>query len=399
MEWLTENKKPFIEVAYFNRCKYGNRIAGDVFVSHRREEDDHTVCVLADGLGSGVKAGVLATLTSTMAMKFVSSDMDIKQAAEIITSTLPICSVRKIGYSTFTIADIRPDGVVHMIEYDNPKFVLIRNSKLIQLDKTEIKFNSKSNVPATLYYSTFKAQENEKLIIVSDGVTQAGMGGLETPLGWGDDGLKDYVLEICQEDNNLSARSMSRRIVDRAMLYDNSRCHDDTTCAVINFRRPRRTLVLTGPPFDQELDSQLAETLDKYKGRKLICGGTTANIVARELNREIEVDLSLMSDDVPPASRMDGIDLVTEGTITLNKTLRLLEKGDFLESSRPDAAEQLARFLLDSDIIEFMVGTRINNAHQNPNLPVELDIRRNLIRQLVKVLKIKYMKQSIYKLI
>lgn len=399
MEWLSDNKKPFIEVAYYNRCKYGNRIAGDVFVSHRREEDDHTVCVLADGLGSGVKAGVLATLTATMAMKFVSSDMDIKQAAEIITSTLPVCSVRKIGYSTFTIADIRPDGVVHMIEYDNPKFVLIRGNRLVELDKTEIKFNSKSNVPGRLYYSTFKAQENEKLIIVSDGVTQAGMGGHNTPLGWGDDALKNYVLEVCKEEKDISARKLCRKVVDQAVMIDNSRCHDDTTCAVINFRKPRRTLVVTGPPFDQELDRQLVETLEKYKGRKLICGGTTANIVARELNREIDVDLSLMSDDVPPASRMKGIDLVTEGTITLNKALRLLEKDDFFESSRPDAAEQLARYLLDSDIIDFMVGTRINNAHQNPNLPVELDIRRNLIRQLVKVLKIKYMKQSNYKLI
>ncbi len=399
MEWLSDNKKPFIEVDFYNKCKYGHRIAGDVFLSQRNPEDDHTVCVLADGLGSGVKAGVLASLTATMAMKFVSNNMDIRKAAEVITSTLPICSVRKIGYSTFTIADIRPDGIVHMMEYDNPKFVLIRDGRCVELDRTERKFNSKHGLPTKLYYSSFKVKQNERLVMVSDGVTQSGMGGDETPLGWGDNGLKEFAMSVCADDKDISARDLSRQIVYKAMQYDNNRSHDDTTCAVVNFRKPRKTLVLTGPPFDETLDKQLAEMLDKYKGGKLICGGTTANIVARELKREIDVDLSLMSDDVPPASRMQGIDLVTEGTITLNKVLRLLEKEYFTESRKPDAAEKLTRFLIESDIIEFLVGTRINNAHQNPNLPVELDIRRNLIRQLVKVLNEKYLKQASYKLI
>ncbi len=398
MEWLTENKKPFIEVDYYQNCKHGNRIAGDVFISNRNPADNHIVCVLADGLGSGVKAGVLATLTATMAMKFVSSNMDIKQAAEIITSTLPVCSVRKIGYSTFTIADIRPDGTVNMVEYDNPNYVLVRDGRIIEPEKTEIKFDSKKELPSKLYYSSFRPKEHEQLVMVSDGVTQAGMGQYETPLGWGDGGFREYVLDQCRA-NEINARDLSRVIVNRALQYDYSHAHDDATCAVVNFRKPRKTLVLTGPPFNEGLDKQLIEMLNKFKGRKVICGGTTANIIARELNREIEVDLSMMSDDVPPASRIKGIDLVTEGTITLNKTLRLLEQDYFIESRKPDPAETLARFLIDSDIIEFVVGTRINNAHQNPNLPVELDIRRNLIRQLVKVLNSKYLKQAVYKLI
>ncbi len=398
MEWLVDNKKPFIEVGHYQQCKYGYRTPGDIFVSHRGE-DGHIVCVLADGLGSGVKAGVLATLTATMAMKFVSSNVDIKKAAEIITSTLPVCSVRKIGYSTFTIADIRTDGVVNMIEYDNPPFVLVNGNRCVELQKTEIVFDSKAELSRKLYFSSFKAQERERLVLVSDGVTQAGMGRSDTPLGWGDTGLRELVEKACAENTDISARQLSRMVVDRAVKCDTDHPHDDTTCAVINFRRPRKTIVMTGPPYQQEVDGHMAQMLDKYKGRKIICGGTTANIVARELGRQIEVDLSLMSDDVPPASRISGVDLVTEGTITLNKVLKLLEDDKFTEKRKEDAADCLAKYLLESDIIEFIVGTRINNAHQNPNLPVELDIRRNLIKQLVNVLKDKYLKLASYKLI
>ena len=398
MEWLVDNKKPFIEVGSFQHCKYGHRMPGDIFLSHRGE-DGHIVCVLADGLGSGVKAGVLATLTATMAMKFVSDNVDIKKAAEIITSTLPVCSVRKIGYSTFTIADIRPDGTVTMIEYDNPPFILLNGARCVELEKKEIIFDSKSEISRKLYYSSFKAKERERLIFVSDGVTQAGMGKSDTPLGWGDKGYKELAKEICAENADISARELSKQIVEKAAKYDINHPHDDTTCAVINFRKPRKTLVLTGPPYVPEVDKQLAEILDNYKGTKLICGGTTANIIARELNKEIEVDLSLMGDDVPPASRMAGVDLVTEGTMTLNKVLKLLEEDGFQEKRKPDAADCLAKYLLESDIIDFVVGTRINNAHQNPNLPVELDIRRNLIKRLVNVLKQKYLKLANYKLI
>ena len=398
MEWLVDNKKPFIEVGYYQKCKHGYRTPGDIFVSHRGE-DGHIVCVLADGLGSGVKAGVLATLTATMAMKFVSSNVDIKKAAEIITSTLPVCSVRKIGYSTFTIADIRPDGIVNMIEYDNPPFVLINDKRCVELEKTEIVFDSKNQLARKLYFSSFKPRQRERLVLVSDGITQAGMGKMNTPLGWGDIGLRDLVEHACADNAGISARELSRLLVDRAVKYDTNLPHDDTTCAVINFRKPRKTLVLTGPPYVPEVDKHLAEMLDNYKGRKLICGGTTANIVARELGREIEVDLSLMGHDVPPASRIPGVDLVTEGTITLNKVLKMLKDDKFTDKRKQDAADCLAKYLLESDIIEFVVGTRINNAHQNPNLPVELDIRRNLIKQLVNVLKDKYLKLASYKLI
>jgi len=182
--------------------------------------------------------------------------------------------------------------------------------------------------------------------------------------------------------------------VERAFRNDRNTAHDDMSCAVINFRRPRRALVVTGPPFNPEHDAQMARMVTDFSGTRIICGGTTANIIARELCRQITVDLHNLDPVIPPPSRMQGIDLITEGTITLSRAAEMLERGQAPESLKPNPAVQLARMLLDSDIIEFVVGTKINDAHQDPSLPVELDIRRNLVRRIVRLLNEKHMKSA-----
>ena len=130
-----KTERVFVEVDFSQENKAGQAAAGDVFLSQRDKDDDRIVCILADGLGSGIKANVLATLTATMAMKYVTSDIDPQKAAEIIMATLPVCSTRKIGYSTFTIIDILPDRQVKIIEYDNPPYMLISGGKQVEVEK------------------------------------------------------------------------------------------------------------------------------------------------------------------------------------------------------------------------------------------------------------------------
>jgi hypothetical protein len=98
---------------------------------------------------------------------------------------------------------------------------------------------------------------------------------------------------------------------------------------------------------------------------------------------------------VPPLARMEGFDLVTEGTLTLGEVLRLLEEGFAPEEMKSNAAVRLATMLLDSDIVRFAVGTRINEAHQDPNIPVELDLRRNIVKRIANLLETKHMKRAI----
>lgn len=385
---------PFIEVDFARQSKTGQGAPGDIFISNRLADEGRIVCVLADGLGSGIKANVLATLTATMAMKYVCSDMDIRKAAQVIMATLPVCSQRKIGYSTFTIVDIRSDGGICVVEHDNPPYVLLQGARFETVEKKRFEIETANLGRRQLAYSRFQAQQGSRLIIYSDGISQSGMGSEQMPLGWTDRNVVSFLTERVHRYPDISARQLSREAVTQALGNDRYAAKDDISCAVINFRNPRKLLVMTGPPIDKAKDKTMAAMIKDYAGRTAICGGTTANIVARELGRDVKVDLSHFDPAVPPLSKLDGVDLVTEGTLTMSKAAELLEKGKEPEKLRTNAAVKLVDAFLQSDIIEFVVGTKINEAHQDPNLPVELDIRRNLIRNIVRMLNEKYMKQA-----
>lgn len=389
-----KTNKPFIEVDFAQHRKEGQGAAGDVFLSHRVAEEDRIVCVLADGLGSGIKANVLATLTGTMAMKYISSDMDIRNAAKVIMQTLPVCSRRKIGYSTFTIVDIRSDGQVRIVEYDNPPYLLMTDCESCDVEKKHFMIDTVHLGTRRLSYSQFPAAKGVRLVIYTDGISQSGMGSERLPLGWTDHSASSFIKGRIRTIPTISSRRLSREVVYEALRHDQYCAKDDISCAVINFRDPRKLLVMTGPPIDPGNDRIMASMLDTYEGKTVICGGTTANIIARELKKSVDVDLKYIDPKVPPVSRIEGVDLVTEGTLTMSHAAELLEKGYEPELMPLNAAVKLVHHFLDSDVIHFVVGTKINQAHQDPRLPVGLDIRRNLIRHIVRMLNEKYMKQA-----
>ncbi len=387
-------EESFVEIDYCQRAKHGQLISGDVFLSEKVKQEGRIVSVLSDGLGSGVKASVLATMTATMALKFTASAMDIQRSAEIIMDTLPICSARKISYSTFTVIDMATTGQTRIIEHGNPPFLLIRPGEEVRIEKTELR-------PArwqdrVISFSTIDVQREDRIIFFSDGITQAGMGEYRTPLGWGLQNVDKFVREKIDRHPHMSARELSRILVSKAEEVDGLTAKDDITCGVVYFRSPRQLLVMTGAPFNRAHDNDLAKMAERTPGRKVICGGTTANIISRLLNREIQIDMRQALDpNVPPAAKMQGFDLVTEGTLTLGAVLRLLEQESAPEEMRSNAAVRLANLLLDSDIVKFAVGTRINEAHQDPNIPVELDLRRNIVKRIAELLESKHMKRVI----
>ncbi len=384
----------FIEVDSYQRVKHGHLISGDVFLSEKVKQEDRIVTVLSDGLGSGVKASVLATMTATMALKFTASTLDIRKSAEIIMDTLPICSVRQISYSTFTIVDMAADGATRIIEHGNPPFLLVRPSGELSVQKTSVR--PKRWQDRVISFSDFDVQREDRIIFFSDGITQAGTGEFRTPLGWGLQSVDKFVREQIQHKPFISARELSRLLVEQAEEVDGLTARDDITCGVVYFRSPRQLLVMTGAPFNRDHDYDLAKMADRTPGRKVICGGTTANIISRLLNREIQIDMKQPLDPkVPPSAHMEGFELVTEGTLTLGEVLRLLEEGFTPEDMRSNAAVRLATMLLDSDIVKFAVGTRINDAHQDPNIPVELDLRRNIIKRIAHLLESKHMKKIV----
>jgi hypothetical protein len=382
----------FIEVDFFQRAKHGQLISGDVFLSEKVKQEGRIVSVLSDGLGSGVKASVLATMTATMALKFTASAMDMRRSAEIIMDTLPICSVRKISYSTFTVVDMASTGETRIIEHGNPPLLLIRPKGELVISKTDVR--PKRWQDRVISFSSFDVQREDRIIFFSDGITQAGMGEFHTPLGWGLQNVEKFVRQQINWDPYISARELSRLLVTKAEEIDGLSAKDDITCGVVYFRSPRKLLVMTGAPFNRAHDHDLARMAERTSGRKVICGGTTANIISRLLGRKIEIDMRQQLDPkVPPSARMEGFDLVTEGTLTLGVVLQLLEEGFAPEDMKSNAAVRLARMLLDSDIVKFAVGTRINEAHQDPNIPVALDLRRNIVKRIAELLESKHMKR------
>lgn len=380
----------FKEVEFYQVRKATENACGDAFLSHRDRESGRVISVLSDGLGSGMKACILASMTAKMALKFAQSELDMIRSAEIMMDVLPICAVRKIGYATYTVVDCRDNRTIRIIEQGNPRFICIRNGKVIDLPCEEL--GSRHQDYRTLRLTVYEPRPEDRLIFFSDGVTEAGMGTSFYKLGWRRSGVVGFVQHLLAGKPDISARDLVRRIVCEALNKEpGRRAGDDTTCAAVYMRKPRRTLVLSGPPYAAARDQEFARLVETFDGRKIICGGTSAEIIARELSRPLRTPLLRGQSPFPPVSLMEGVDLVTEGILTLTEVQRILESGNLPMES--NAATQLVELLRESDVIEFVVGTRINDAHQDPSLPVDLEIRRNLLKRIKQVLEENYLKE------
>jgi hypothetical protein len=268
--------------------------------------------------------------------------------------------------------------------------VLMRGQTALPLERVDITLDNWKD--RTIRYSEFDVQLDDRIVCASDGVSQSGLGRKGLPLGWGSDNFVRFLSQQVGQEPEISSQELARKVVAEALVNDGGAAKDDITCGVVYYRHPRRLLVITGPPFSKERDEELAEMAASFPGRKAICGGTTANIISRLLNRPVHACLTNLDPEIPPSAVMEGVDLITEGTMTLARVAEMLERGS-QESWPANAARDLMALMLQSDVVEFVVGTRINEAHQDPNVPVELDLRRNIIRRIVGLLESKYLKE------
>lgn len=380
-----------IDLGYSQRCKYGENICGDAFKFQKNDDGGRVVAVLSDGLGSGVKANILASMTATMALKFASESSDrILHAADIMMDALPICQVRKISYATFTIVNIDMRGDARIIEMGNPGFLLLRKGSVLDVPFQEMESEKWQDRRMKVY--DFSLETTDRLVFFSDGISQAGMGTRAYPLGWRRQGCGEYVQRRVADRPDISSHELSEDIIRQARLKEpNGVNNDDMTCVGLYFRHPRKMLLFTGPPYDGKRDAECAEVIANYEGTKVISGGTSAEIISRILGRKLKMDLKNLHPEMPPMSTMDGIDLVTEGIFTLTKTAQYLEKYDGVHHDNP--AGKLVDLMLQNDIIEILVGTRINEAHQDPRLPQDLELRRNIIKRIASTLEANFLKR------
>lgn len=380
----------FIDIDCTQVKKYNQNAYGDYFVSKRYPDEAKLIAVLSDGLGSGIKANILSCMTATMLLKFIEGDqIPISKAAEIIMNSLPVCKVRRISYSTFSAIEVDDDGNAKIVEEGNPEFIWMRGTEVIQPEFKSVPSKTFKNRCLKVY--KMKLKLGDRLIACSDGVTQAGLGGGRLKLGLRREGLIVLLQDKLKENPNISSTELSQYIVNQARNIETDRLpKDDISCSVIYFREPRESLVFTGPPFHQQKDAEYAKMFADFNGKKAIAGGTTANLISRELNCPITMDTKISIGKLPSCSYMDGVDLVTEGILTLTKTQEYLENG---VEDVENAAGKLVKFLLDSDCILFMVGAKLNQAHYDPALPIEIEIRKNIIKKMANVLQDKYFKK------
>lgn len=383
-----------VEIDVQQKRPKGEIACGDVFQSNIIREEGRTILVLSDGIGHGIKASVLATLTATMALKYTKLHTKPEVAARIIMNALPKSSDGKENYATFTIIEYESDGNVRIINYDNPPLLIIRNGKVFQAKEYNLKIRGEENLGKLLRCREFTAQKEDRIVFMSDGVPQSGLGNKRFPMGWGMEKIEGFALSQINRMPDISATKLARKIINQASMNDSFSVKDDTTCGVIYFREPRNFMLITGPPFYKIKDFDFVGRIQGFKGKKIICGGTTAEIIARELNLKVEIQHGHKNiDSLPPSAQMEGFDMVTEGILTLGKVEEILENYNSDTQLNDTPPEEVVKLLLQHDIIDIIVGTRINWAHQDPEQPLELELRKFVIRRIVKILVHKFFKK------
>lgn len=386
-------EKFFVEVDCQQKNHYKERICGDVFLSQKVKEEDRIIVILSDGMGHGVKASVLGTLTATMAMKFTKEHKEPEKTAEIIMKTLPECSERKMNYSTFTIIDIEFNGKTTILEYDNPECIIIRDRKIFKTEEKILTFNNSNNSNKNLRVTSFTPKKGDRIIFSSDGIPQSGLGTPTFPFGWGNENVSKFAIDIIKQYPQISAHQLANRILNMAYRHDGFQSKDDTSCGIIYFREPRTLLICTGPPFEEQNDPVMAKAVGDFNGKKIIMGATTGDIIARELNLSINNGDKFDDPELPPISIIEKIDLYTEGILTLYKVEKILKAYHNNYNLGKGPADEVVKLILESDEIQIIIGTRINFAHQDPNLPVELEIRRTVVNRIARLLEEKFLKK------
>ncbi len=359
--------------------KRGEELCGDSIVTTRG--DNSVTVAVSDGLGSGVKANILATLTTCIAMHMLKNNLPLDEVVQTLSETLPLCQVRKLAYSTFAIAQFFTEGYARVVEFDAPSTVLLRQRRTQPIAYEDRLIDNK-----TIHESVLNLETGDWVVFVSDGVLNAGIGGVY-PLGWGWEQVTRFLEEQTHPD--LSAQDMADKVADAVNELYAGAPGDDVSVVVIKVRHKLFATVLTGPPATRNADEPLVARFIKRPGRHAVCGGTTAKIVARYVGQPLDVDLTTMTSDVPPIARMEGMDLVSEGILTLTRLSEMLQSGTQKKDVmfRRDGASELMRTLLDVDSVHFLVGQAVNPAHQNPGLPNHLGIRLAVVREIADELR------------
>lgn len=363
----------------------GEQLCGD-HVDIVEKNENSSVIVLADGLGSGVKASILSTLTSKIISTMMAADLSLEDCVETIAATLPICSVRGVAYSTFTIIHLVNNTDAEVIQYDNPQVIMLRGGVNYDYPKTEMTLGGKK-----IFKSMIRLCEDDVFVAMSDGCPHAGLGRTYN-FGWKREEIIGFV--EASAAGGYTAKTLATMLVDECNRLYGGKPGDDATACVIKIRKREPMNLLFGPPSNRDDCNRMMALFFSKEGKHIVCGGTTSSIAAKYLGKTVKASLNFERSDIPPIAEIEGVDLVTEGVITINRVLEYAK--DHLDSDSAyehwsfarDGASLISRMLFEEATdINFFVGRAINPAHQNPELPINFSIKMNLVEELSDCLR------------
>lgn len=370
------------EIGYMSINHYGEQLCGD----HVEivENDDSSIIVLADGLGSGVKASILSTLTSKIISTMLAAGLDIRDAVETIAATLPICSERKSAFSTFTIIRLVDNMHADIIQYENPSVIMLRNGVHYEFPLTTMTIGEK-----TIYRSTVELADGDIFVAMSDGILYASEDGVLNN-DWSRDKLIEFLEPLSRAE--LTAKLLTSIIIEETNKLYGGKPFDDATACVIKIRQRQTVNIAIGPPEDMSDNHRMMALFFAKEGKHVVCGGTTAKIAAEYLGVPVQTNLTSPDPDIPPTSVIEGVDLTTEGIITVDKILSYAI--DYVKDNRSfeqwcykkDGASLAARLLFeDATDINMFIGHAANPAHNE--MPINFNVKMQILKKLSKRLK------------
>lgn len=370
------------DIGYLSINHFGEQLCGDhVDIV---ENDNSTIIVLADGLGSGVKASILSTLTSKIISTMLAAGLDIRDAVETIADTLPICSERNSAFSTFTIIRLVNNDRADIIQYENPNVVLLRDGK-----NYEIPLNIMHIGEKTIYHSGFSLRDGDTFVAMSDGVLYASDTGVMNE-SWSRDALISYIEPLW--DAGFTAKTLTSIILDETNRLYGGKPFDDATVCVVKIRQRQPMNIAIGPPKSRDDNHRMMALFFAKEGKHIVCGGTTASIAAEYLHETVKVNYLSPDPEIPPTSAINGVDLVTEGIITIDRILQyaknyLKDNDSFKQwSYKKDGASLAARLLFEEATdINMFIGRAENPAHSD--LPINFNVKISIVDQLADCLK------------
>ncbi len=373
------------DIGFKSVNKKGEQLCGD-HIEIVDQNENSLVLVLADGLGSGVKACILSTLTSKIISTMIANNLSVEECVSTIAATLPVCEKRGVAYSTFTIIRITNNSEAEIIQYDNPHVIMLRGGENFEYPRTSMEIGGK-----TIYKSKLQLEKNDVFIAMSDGAIYAGV-GKALNFGWQRDSIIDFM--VGNYDKKMSAKGISQLLLDECNDLYGGEPGDDTTVAAVKIRQRIPVSLMIGPPSNPGDLKKMQTLFFAKEGKHIVCGGTTSKLASEYLGKPVVPCLDYFDPEIPPIAKIEGIDLVTEGVVTMTKVLEYADS--YLNGSisisdlsmKKDGASKIAHMLFEEATdISFYVGRAVNPAHQNPALPINFNVKMQLIDEVSKKLK------------